>query len=1102
MDHVPYPLTSDLPGLEIPLLRESKQYCLCHGIETGGTNASGCSNHICFLSRTTAFTASLKGDSQDPTNTEHDLGKRAAAKILDLHPWTTKFWDYPQEQGWITDNPALHWYHCSNAVAAARAQEWLYFRLLDSFLGVHVSIDTLSRRSASSGRMIIDSTMLPELIQRWESRAQGIKATDHEAGDETLTIKDGDTISRLLMGVIQACNNLDEHKEPSKSISFSIRILVEILAKAVWRASNDNKMERWTIWKLGPTSILTDRMANTGWCPFQITRLWYQYLPSTVYYLSSLPHRNTFGGHTHHTCIADHCAATRVNPITYEPQHRKSCCSSSQHSGDCNMVGVDTTSIANIILQGSIPLIEIRLQSDGSVALDVVPHENRLYVAISHVWSGGLGNARANSMRSCQLRYLYSLLLRLRQNGDDDLDRRQGARKIQDAVDDVRANCGFGRKRMPFLLWIDTLCIPVGSPHVIAYTKTLYRMAQIYITAQCVLVLDPELQHVNHRTMQKEQVFAHILCSAWMSRSWTFQEACMARIFLIQFNDGYFVVDQQYFELKNASEKLKQKAQAVKPETTLAHGRPAMNRLSTSHISLLQDVTRWFREMPVVLKIRNRDPRELMSKLDDWKNFALAWNALRNRSTTKPEDLYGILAVVVDLGAGDILKLPPQERLKTIYCSQSTLPLSLLYQPSPKIHNEHGRDTWAPSGIKGERLDLQSGYFSTGSQGLLIDPRQWIELSPPQAILIASAPTTSRYLDIVVDETQSRRTVELLLGDTSLLREIPSCSLCCIIDDSLAYSVPGDDMSVPGACLIIHSQKDFVYQASYLCPIKASLIHPRSRHFGDLTDKTPIPEVVGSTLDWRKYSIAIANSLASWPIPVRHLSKRSASKLVLIRNISIWCQLSYNAITQGPYLVGVGVSSAHRDSLLGGKLFWLFLSRWLAIAIESVWEAAVLFLRDHRRNMRWSDTLYGTREKSRTRLFKDLSQYPVFVFKMLTLIAALVMLSLSISYGQRWMKIITIILFTDFGLSSAYVLLLIYLTFKFANGQYTRAFTLDFFSDLPEDPFQAEDHLLESWERETRPDVDHRYAIARLVWRFVGYIRRIRRGSKPDVDRE
>ncbi|KAL9006116.1 MAG: hypothetical protein Q9188_001136 [Gyalolechia gomerana] len=728
MDHVPYPLTSDLPGLEIPLLCES------NGTEAGETDTSGCGVGSYLLSQSTACTVPGTGCSQDPINTKHDAGGRIPAETLELEQWTTTFWDYPEKQGWSANIPVLHWHHCSNEVAATRAQEWFYFRLLDSFLGVHVSTYTMSRRSASSRRMIIDSSMLPQLIREWELRVRRTKDMEQENGDDESMFKNGDRVLKLLMEVIQACNNLDEHNEPSRSISLSIRILVETLAKAAWRTSKDYTVEQWRIWKLGPTPILTDRMANAGWCRFQITRLWYQYLPSTMYYLSSLPQRSAFGAVTHENCTADHCTSTGVDPITYEPRHRQTCFSLAANYNSCSMVDVDTASIANVILQDSFPLIEIQAQPSGSIELKVHKYTIGLpFVALSHVWSGGMGNVNKNSMRLCQLRYLHSLLRRIHKNGDDDLDRRYGSRKINDGIDDLRVRLRIARKEVPLLLWIDTLCVPVGSEHKAAYTMTLRRMAQIYVSAQCVLVLDPELQHINHRAMRKEQVFAHILCSAWMSRSWCFQEASLARVYLVQFNDGYFVVDQQYFDFQKGSEKLDR---AIESDRAAPHSHSATMDTLISQTSLMREVGRWFWEMPVVTKIRNRDPRQLMNKLEDWKNFALAWNGLRNRSTTKAEDLYGILAVVVDLSAGDVLKLYPQDRLKAIYRSQTTLPLPLLYEVGPKISDGNGHDTWAPSVIKGDRLDLHSGYCTVSLEGLLIDPRRWANLSPPQAIFV------------------------------------------------------------------------------------------------------------------------------------------------------------------------------------------------------------------------------------------------------------------------------------------------------------------------------------------------------------------------------
>ncbi|KAL9016265.1 MAG: hypothetical protein Q9185_006387 [Variospora sp. 1 TL-2023] len=1084
MDHIPYPSTSDLPGLEVPLLCRSKLFntsnideSVSFSLHSSSTiDRPDLSDRGYSIKRESGLL--LEDRQKVPKQPEAQLSVQASTEAFDTpKDWTDTFWEYPKQQGWLPDDSQSQWFLCTPEEAARRAQNWFYLHLLNSILGVRMTAHLISRTSTKTGELIVDSSLLPQLLHGWESRIRqsrkgGLAETNEARFDEKYFEK----VLALLIRVLGECNNLDERLEPSRTVSFSVKILVETLATKVWRITRDGAATQWKIWKLGPTPLLEERMALAGWCRFQIARLWYQHLPSTVYYLSSLPHRTTFGGSAHFECTSDRCTSAGVDPVTYEPRHRITCLPNHRN---CSMIGVDTARVAEIILQGSIPLIEIHPGLDGAVTLDVVPHNSSLrYVAISHVWSGGLGNARANAMRTCQLRYLHSLLLRLRENGDDDLDRRQGARKIQDSVDDYRYKWGFERKRMPLYLWIDTLCIPVGEPYKTAYTKTLYRMAQLYIAAQCVLVLDPELQHVNHRAIPKEQTFAQIMCSAWNSRSWTFQEACMARIWFIQFADGYFAVDRKYFEFQKASEKLDEDIEDVNPTTTLSSNFPTAMNMSEPQVRLMDDVSYWFREMPVIVKIKNRDPRELMHKLEDWKNFALAWNGLRTRSTTKADDLLGILAVVVDLSAGEILKLPPESRLKAILRSQSTLPLPLLYQSTPKLLDNKGFDTWAPSGIKGDRLDLHSGYVTLSSKGLLLDPGKWAQLCIPQAILVDSYPVSSRFLQVSISGTQTVHIVELLLSGTSLLPDSPVCSLCFIFHDHLTVNDPNIGTFAPGACLVIHSLTRSNYQASYLCPIRVFGSESTTLHLYDASMKRVEAQparlaVSGSVVDWQTHSIFIDSDFSAWPGPSPHVSKRSGSKFVVIRNASVWCQLSYNAIAHGPYVIAFSIYFARRQNTRARRIAWVLLSRWLCLVVESFWEGAILVVWDHRRAVRWSDRLYGTFTKSRSRQLKSLTQYPMILFKVLLLTAALVFTVLYRSHKQSsWMKVSAIMLFCDTGLSSAYVSLLIYLIFKYANGQY-RPFTITFFTNLPEDPFEYADSTLQYWEKEFRPDVDN-----------------------------
>ncbi|KAL8749425.1 MAG: hypothetical protein Q9184_006813, partial [Pyrenodesmia sp. 2 TL-2023] len=800
----------------------------------------------------------LRRKDSPPSHGQPNAEASAASPGRSLEPrdWTDAFWKYPQQQGWLNEDLQTQWFLCSNEEAAMRAQKWLYVHLLNGFLGVRLRAHTITKPSRNTGEPVIDSSILPQLLQDWESRIrQREKERKPDAPEEPSLEKKADAILLLLKKVLHQCSNLDEQLEPSRSIAFSIRILVENLAKSTWLLSVDTSVQQWTIWKLGPTPLITDRMAAAGCCRFQITRLWYRYFPSTMYFLSSLPCRTTFGGVTHHECTADHCTSTAIDPVTYEPSHRRTCITGATPYIDCSMVSVSTDCIADMILQDSFPLIEIQVQANGGIELKVHKYKIGLrYVAVSHVWSGGLGNAKANSMRSCQLRYLDHLLRRLRENGDDDLDRRHGSRKIDDSIDDFRARLGFARREMPLLLWIDTLCIPVGPKHSVAYKMTLNRMAQIYVTAQCTVVLDPELQTMNHQAMRVEQTYAHILCSSWMSRSWTFQEACMARIWFVQFADGYFAVDKHYIEYRKMYRRL------TNLEPSEPHGAiPPPSTLGMQSIWLMHDLATWFREMPVLAKIRYGDPRELMSNLEDWQNFAMAWNGLRDRSTTKAEDLYGIIAVVVDLSAGAVLKLRREERLPAIYRSQRTLPLSLLYQTSPKILDRKGQSTWAPAGIVGDRLELNSGYFTVGADGVKIEPHRWVNMNQPQAVLFATTSTNNRFLEVDMIGTGNRQILELVTDRTSSELDSSKRSLCCIYDTTLLRH-DGTGTFAPGVCLSIESQDRYYYHTSYMCPVKVFASRVSITDASVSTDQTSdltTELLAGTSLDWRKHSVMV-----------------------------------------------------------------------------------------------------------------------------------------------------------------------------------------------------------------------------------------------------
>ncbi|KAL8924677.1 MAG: hypothetical protein Q9172_002579 [Xanthocarpia lactea] len=697
MDHVPYPVSTSVPPVEVPLLVpyttrgfDVPSSALEKTEEPGG-----------------ADTESRGAPTQD-----HSVGSAFEADYGLATDWTLDFWRYPQKQGWSIDG-CQPWWTSNAEETARRAQEWMYFELLHKFLRQPINVSSLARKDNNSDRILLDSSVVPELLMRWLARQYASKQdTQNYIG----TISEGprreSLVLSLLARVVLECDKLDDLDDPSQSTALAIRVLAETLTNAIYNLAHVKITETRNIRKQEHSSLLKLRFLNSGWCPFRIARLWGQYSPSTTYYLSSLSREPTFGGVKHDQCDETRCTTTSIDPSTYKPQHTESCFTDGSR---CRMVGVRSSTVADCIKRGHIPLVRFEESVDGILRPEIVESRNGLrYVALSHVWSGGLGNVNMNSMFSCQIRKLYDLLLGIRRVGDDDYDRNLGTRKIADYNREVRKMFRMPLPEPPILLWIDTLCVPVGEEHQQTRQSAIAQMAQIYVEAQCVLVVDPELQKMNHTGLPDQQIFANVLCSSWNSRSWTFQEACMARVFYVQFLDGHCVVDEKWHAFMKSINRTT-RTSTINSIT----GEEAINM----HDVLMAEVSDWFRTMPVMTKTRGYDTRTLMSRSEDWQNFVRVWNGLRRRSTTKADDLYGIIAIMVDLSAYEILKLDPRERMKAILRAQSTLPISLLYQTCQKLCNLEGNPLWAPSEIAGDHLGMEGGYMSVEDDGLIIKLR-------------------------------------------------------------------------------------------------------------------------------------------------------------------------------------------------------------------------------------------------------------------------------------------------------------------------------------------------------------------------------------------
>ncbi|KAK5730091.1 hypothetical protein LTR15_000025 [Elasticomyces elasticus] len=245
-----------------------------------------------------------------------------------------------------------------------------------------------------------------------------------------------------------------------------------------------------------------------------------------MYYMSFLDKTEPSMSHTG-------CEKLRCKAIARDRQcHWEDKCS-------CEQVEVDQGRVMSVLNAGSaIPLLHFTEQEHPSctyqeadtdsrevsqISIKVVASTDATpYVAISHIWSDGLGNANANSLNACKLRKLRQMVQAL-----PPLVTPADAAKTADmAAVSLAEDCP--------LIWLDTLCCPVDPDDK---KLALTRMRQVYEKASRVLVLDASIQSYSTTSMEPLEILSRIFTSRWLRRVWTLQEGALAKDLWFQFAD-------------------------------------------------------------------------------------------------------------------------------------------------------------------------------------------------------------------------------------------------------------------------------------------------------------------------------------------------------------------------------------------------------------------------------------------------------------------------------------------------------------------------------------------------------------------------------------
>ncbi|KAF3914814.1 hypothetical protein ABW20_dc0103032 [Dactylellina cionopaga] len=290
--------------------------------------------------------------------------------------------------------------------------------------------------------------------------------------------------------------------------------------------------------------------------------------------------------------------------------------------GDVRAI-LDTGAIPAAIVKGD------TTKAGEKIWLEAVSFESCRPVALSHVWSDGLGNVHANSIPECQVRRLQGLVENLYVENP-------GRSSIKSFFK--------MKQQVPIGLWLDTLCIPLEKD----YRKlAIKRMVDTYAKSDRVLMIDAELTRIPMDQIPKRELLVRIAGSNWMRRMWTLQEAALnIENLYIQFADGVLKYNKEAKDLTWSWERQKWVYEAVDSD----------------------------------IGTHNHEFSSLRGK-----GIGPALSGFAGRNTSRAGDVYLCLGGMMDLNVGEIQNTPDDQRTQKLLSMIKYYPKSIIFSQGPKL---------------------------------------------------------------------------------------------------------------------------------------------------------------------------------------------------------------------------------------------------------------------------------------------------------------------------------------------------------------------------------------------------------------------------------
>jgi hypothetical protein len=567
---------------------------------------------------------------------------------------------YPDRQGW-GPRPLREWealFRKPTQKLLAFFQTWLFFGLIESFFGEPINPNDFVRETGALKHRVITTARLLPMLESWTRSV----STSRNSGPESWQIMADLALSTRInmlwgreMGPLGKMSRHSNHdfslvdyittghaidcRDPR--VAFSMAVLTETLMDTAYVYSSGTKefLNTLSIKAVGYPwrNVILREMRQQGWCPADLAMMHQRLSLAGISYMShierpgkakihrmirtrpmisSMSVRQGADDSAGELCSMSTCSSRLLHEDSYTTKHVEGC------SGCYDMVA-DYDEILSILRGGSIPLILSIDPEDDSATIKLVESEPSFsYVAISHVWSDGLGNPQTSALPRCQLLRLSNLIRHLPGQGADML-----------------------------LFWMDTICCPPDSAgQNEAQDLAISMMRKTYEEATVVLVLDSWLLEQNIEKMPDEEVLMRIVCSGWNSRLWTLQEGALASSLFFQFSNAAYDVDKGLNRLLNVQ------------STSLG-------------VSLKSTIIQRIHEFRGFRKIEN----DISVRL-----FALA-NALKFRSTSVASDEPLCLSALLGFDTRVFINVPPEDRMRIFWDHFKSIPYMLIVFPFPRL---------------------------------------------------------------------------------------------------------------------------------------------------------------------------------------------------------------------------------------------------------------------------------------------------------------------------------------------------------------------------------------------------------------------------------